>query len=378
MNIFSIFALLAAVILLALGGLRVYSISEFNRQLVRKYRRSRGQRSRRRPRLRTIDPMTVIMLCAGVILLVTSLLTWGKPAEAPAETAPSTEATQATEATEPAETETAAPDTHGWQEDGGIRYYLLPDGTRLTGWQEIDGRRYYFHDDGTMRMGWLHDEGVDYYLRPDGTMARGQVEIDGVNYFFTSSGANIQLVNPWNPVPDAYSPDLVSLSADYGVEDSKVDRSCLSALISMIDDCNAAAGRAYVLSGYRSYNHQSQTFQRKVKEYTDQGYSQTDAEREAATVVARPGTSEHHLGLAVDIVDTSLWALEEEQENLPAQRWLMENSWRYGFILRYPKDKIDVTGIIYEPWHYRYVGTDVAKEIYESGLTLEEYIARLR
>ena len=94
-------------------------------------------------------------------------------------------------------------------------------------------------------------------------------------------------------------------------------------------------------------------------------------------MVARPGTSEHELGLAVDIIDTQLWDLVEEQENLPAQQWLMENSWKYGFIFRYPKDKIEITGIIYEPWHYRYVGKELAAEIHESGLTLEEYLANL-
>ena len=373
MNIISIFILLAAIALLALGGLRAYSIAEYNRRLKQQHKRSRGQAPRRRPRPRNLDGMTLVMLCAGVILLIAALLTWGKPEE-PVETEPSTEATQETE-TQAEEVQN--PDTPGWHEEGGLRYYLLPDGTRLTGWQEIDGKYYYFHDDGTMRIGWLHEDGVDYYLQPDGTMARGQVEIGGKNYFFTSSGANIQLVNPWNAVPDDYVPDLVSLSSDYGVENSQVDRSCLNALITMLDDCKAEVGQAYVLSAYRSYNHQSQTFQRKVNEYISQGYTQADAEREAATIIARPGTSEHHLGLAVDIVDTTLWALEEEQENLPAQRWLMDNSWRYGFILRYPKDKIDITGIIYEPWHYRYVGEEVAAEIHQSGLTLEEYIASL-
>ena len=79
----------------------------------------------------------------------------------------------------------------------------------------------------------------------------------------------------------------------------------------------------------------------------------------------------------MDIIDTRLWALEEEQADLPAQKWLMENSWKYGFILRYPKGKIDVTGIIYEPWHNRYVGLEVAKELHDSGLTLEEYLQNL-
>ena len=102
-----------------------------------------------------------------------------------------------------------------------------------------------------------------------------------------------------------------------------------------------------------------------------------EAAKIAATVVAYPGTSEHQLGYAVDIIDTQLWKLEQEQENLAAQQWLMANSWEYGFILRYPNGKTDSTGIIYEPWHYRYVGPEVARELHESGMTLEEYLLSL-
>ncbi|MEE0202655.1 MAG: M15 family metallopeptidase [Muricomes sp.] len=87
-----------------------------------------------------------------------------------------------------------------------------------------------------------------------------------------------------------------------------------------------------------------------------------------------PGTSEHQLGLAVDIVDIENQILDEDQEKTAVQKWLMENSWRYGFILRYPNDKSDITGIIYEPWHYRYVGNEAAKEIYDLDVCLEEYL----
>ena len=93
--------------------------------------------------------------------------------------------------------------------------------------------------------------------------------------------------------------------------------------------------------------------------------------------MAVPGTSEHQLGLAVDIVDTANQHLDESQETTDVQKWLLQNSWKYGFILRYPSDKSDITGIIYEPWHYRYVGKDAAKAIYEEGICLEEYVARL-
>ena len=104
------------------------------------------------------------------------------------------------------------------------------------------------------------------------------------------------------------------------------------------------------------------------------GYSYEEALKVAATISAIPGTSEHQLGLAVDIIDTKLWALEEEQADLPGQQWLMEHCHEYGFILRYPTGTTDITGIIFEPWHYRYVGMDIAREIPERGITLEEYL----
>ena len=92
--------------------------------------------------------------------------------------------------------------------------------------------------------------------------------------------------------------------------------------------------------------------------------------------MALPGTSEHQLGLAVDIVDMGYQQLDIEQENTPVQRWLIENSWKYGFVLRYPTEKSEITGIIYEPWHYRYVGKAAAKEMYRKNLCLEEYLAQ--
>ena len=91
--------------------------------------------------------------------------------------------------------------------------------------------------------------------------------------------------------------------------------------------------------------------------------------------VARPGTSEHQTGLAVDIVDTSYQILDEGQENTPVQQWLMAHCAEYGFILRYPTDKSEITGVGYEPWHYRYVGVEAAREIMANGLCLEEYLA---
>ena len=104
------------------------------------------------------------------------------------------------------------------------------------------------------------------------------------------------------------------------------------------------------------------------------GCGQEEAEANAATAVAIPGTSEHELGLAADIYSSENMDLDESQVNTFTQQWLMENSWRYGFVLRYPQDKSDITGIIFEPWHYRYVGKKHAKKIFDAGICLEEYL----
>jgi D-alanyl-D-alanine carboxypeptidase len=245
------------------------------------------------------------------------------------------------------------------------------------GWNDIDGKRYYANQEGQMHIGWLKLDGESYYFRTDGTMVRGEIRIGQSNYHFDSKGRRIIMVNPWNPVPEDYVLDLVSLGSAYATEGNRVQAECESALKKMMNDCNRECPGVCVVSGYRSIEMQTRNFENRVQSFINQGYSEAEARRKTAERIAVPGTSEHHMGLAVDIVDTRLWSLEEEQEDLPAQKWLMEHCWEYGFILRYPKNKTDVTGIIYEPWHYRYVGQEVAKEIYDAGLTLEEYIQNL-
>lgn len=141
----------------------------------------------------------------------------------------------------------------------------------------------------------------------------------------------------------------------------------------MMDDCRAAGLNPVICSSYRTHDKQEELFRKKVNTLRKQGYSQEEAETEAARWVARPGTSEHETGLAVDIVDKSYQLLDEKQEQTPVQQWLMAHCAEYGFILRYSVEKSDLTGIGYEPWHYRYVGTEAAKAITEQGLCLEEY-----
>ncbi len=127
----------------------------------------------------------------------------------------------------------------------------------------------------------------------------------------------------------------------------------------------------------RTNEKQERLFNNKIENYKAKGYSEEDAKKEAAKWVAVPGTSEHQLGLSVDIVSLNNQMLDESQEKTEEQKWLMKNSYKYGFILRYPSDKIEITGIGYEPWHYRYVGKEAAAEITQKGIALEEYLGNL-
>lgn len=125
------------------------------------------------------------------------------------------------------------------------------------------------------------------------------------------------------------------------------------------------------ISGYRSYDRQKNNFENRIKEHMNSGMDKVEATKKAATVIMVPGSSEHNAGLAMDIC-----SLAESFENYKEFQWLDEHAHEYGFILRYPKDERskEITGVVYEPWHYRYVGVDTAKEIKSKGITLEEYV----
>lgn len=180
---------------------------------------------------------------------------------------------------------------------------------------------------------------------------------------------NLILVNPWTPLPEDYQVTLTALKNGHSV-----DERCYPDLQAMMDACREAGLHPVICSSYRTQEKQTRLYNNQVDKLVGRGYARTDAEAEAGKAVAVPGTSEHQLGLAVDIVDLSNQNLNESQEDTAVQKWLMEHSWEYGFILRYPNDKSDVTGIIYEPWHYRYVGREAARDIREQGVCLEEYL----
>lgn len=179
----------------------------------------------------------------------------------------------------------------------------------------------------------------------------------------------LTLVNFENTIPKDWKVDLVQLN-----NGQSVDRRIYDDLIAMLQAAKSEGLNPLICSSYRTNEKQEQLYQNKVSEYLSQGYSKVEASDKAAFWVARPGTSEHQLGLAVDIVSIKNQRLDRSQENTVEQRWLIQNSWKYGFVLRYPTNKNSITGVGYEPWHYRYVGKEHAKKINELGVCLEEYV----
>jgi len=184
---------------------------------------------------------------------------------------------------------------------------------------------------------------------------------------------NLILVNPWYTLPeDGYTFKQVTVEGSYIVDERICDD-----LQQMLSDMRKEGLHPAICSAYRTYARQTRNYNNQIQQYLNKGYSQAEAENEASKWVAVPGTSEHHTGLALDIVSNRNYNLDESQEKEPEQQWLMAHCHEYGFILRYPNGKTDITGIYYEPWHYRYVGKEVAAEIAKSGVTLEEYLGKV-
>lgn len=177
------------------------------------------------------------------------------------------------------------------------------------------------------------------------------------------------LVNNKNPMKDGYVPELTELEPDYSV-DSRIAKAAKQ----MLQDAEDAGLHILICSAYRSVERQEQVFNESLEERLDRGMDYWDAFADNRLSVAEPGTSEHALGLALDLISNQYTELDEGQEQTKEAKWLKENCHKYGFILRYPPEKTDITGIIYEPWHYRYVGVEDATKIMELGITLEEYL----
>ncbi len=193
----------------------------------------------------------------------------------------------------------------------------------------------------------------------------GGVELD-------ANFKNLLLVNGSHPLSEDYdyTKDLMTIPGEYhNGQLDQINKDIWPYLKAMIDDARKEGVNLSVWSPYRSYSIQQMLFNRQKQKQIEAGVPESEADAKAASIVARPGTSEHHTGLAADIN-----MADDAFENTPMHAWLTEHCQDYGFIMRYPKDKIAVTGVIYESWHYRFVGINVAKDIKNKGITLEEYL----
>lgn len=173
---------------------------------------------------------------------------------------------------------------------------------------------------------------------------------------------NLTLVNRNSGLPDGYRFTLT-----HSRDGVKVDRRIAAELEQMLDAAEAQGFEVHLNAGYRTSAEQRALFDEKTASFQSTGYDEQTARTLAAQWVSPPGTSEHELGLAVDI----------GTETLALYDWLAAESWRYGFIQRYPPDKTALTGVSHEPWHYRYVGESAASEMHAQGLCLEEYVQTL-
>ena len=185
------------------------------------------------------------------------------------------------------------------------------------------------------------------------------------------------LVNHTSKMPDDYTFDTKECGSATAVNKTLQTVAC-DAFLEMQKAAAADGVTVWMQSGYRSVKYQTSLYERKTKYYLDKGYDNATAKEKAAAVVNPPGYSEHNCGLAADLNSPEHTGLDEGFEKTAAFRWLCEHAGDYGFILRYPKDAEDKTEIIYEPWHWRYVGVENAAKINASGLCFEEYVETLQ
>lgn len=181
---------------------------------------------------------------------------------------------------------------------------------------------------------------------------------------------DLLLVNKTHPLPEDYEPSLKRLS-DYGAD---VDESAYDALIAMLKDGNQEGLSFWIASSYRSVKRQRELLDEDIAALVQQGYSYSQAYEEVVKETMPAGCSEHATGLAVDLVAKDYQILDEKQGSTEEVLWLQKHCSQYGFILRYPQGKEDITKVSYESWHFRYVGVEAAEEITSRGITLEEYL----
>ncbi len=194
---------------------------------------------------------------------------------------------------------------------------------------------------------------------------------EGESVEFSQDDWKLLLINKQHSIPEGYEFPLGDIQTMKGT--MHCDARIIDDLLNMLQDAKESGIILKICSPYRDLAYQEVLFNKKINWYMKRGMSYLEAYQRGSRVVAVPAASEHRLGLALDIVSDTYINLDEGFADTPAGIWLAENSYKYGFILRYPKGKEDITGIDYEPWHFRYVGVDAAAVMTEGGMTLEEF-----
>lgn len=206
----------------------------------------------------------------------------------------------------------------------------------------------------------------------DVSLGSGTQELSQAEQQKTNEQWELTLVNGTHPLAQGYQPPLQEVGDGY-----QFDARAAQSMEDMLDATKADGLSPIICSAYRTMDKQTNLYKDEVEKWKEHGFSVKEAMFKAKREVAYPGTSEHNLGLAADIVSRGYQLLDDGQAETPEAKWLKENCSKYGFILRYPPEKSDITGVIFEPWHYRYVGKEAAKKIMEQGICLEEYLDRL-
>ena len=217
------------------------------------------------------------------------------------------------------------------------------------------------------------DEVTDSSSTPSGTDEEKEPPKEEEPVFDFNSW-QLRLVNPWNSIPEGFDPELALIDKAYaGFNGAQFDARAIDQLHAMCDAAKEDGIKLIIISAYRTNDFQTYNFNRKVDRVmaANPNLTREEAEKEAEKVVARPGTSEHQVGLAVDFN-----SVEDSFRTTNEYKWLVENCTDYGFILRYTKENHAKTGIIPEPWHYRYVGVEAAKKMEEENICFEDFVAK--
>jgi len=188
---------------------------------------------------------------------------------------------------------------------------------------------------------------------------------------FSADDWRLILINKWHPIPDDYEYVLGTITGSM-----QSDARIIDDLLLMMQKAQDDGINLVIISPYRDLDHQELLFTNKINSFIRSGMSYLEAYRFASQTITVPGTSEHQVGLALDITSREYRFLNTGFAETEAGRWLADNSYEFGFILRYPLGKESITGIEFEPWHFRYVGREAAQIIKEEGLALEEFVER--